>query len=175
MEFQITTPSTITVRRNPRRKARDTPSSNAPDLPATTSKLSAIKPLSLEEILEPEPEPEPPQIPPSLPKPSNEDAPQNLSVFLRIRPLDLKPGPKRKSPNRGPKSKAELEKDKLKTKKKIPGKQAICLAANDSHSVTLTVPPSLSESKRKKSEIYDGFSHVFTADSLQVLLLFFSS
>ncbi|XXG86204.1 hypothetical protein AAC387_Pa11g1140 [Persea americana] len=168
MEFQITTPSTITVRRNPRRKARDTPSSNAPDLPATTSKLSAIKPLSLEEILEPEPEPEPPQIPPSLPKPSDEDAPQNLSVFLRIRPLDLKPGPKKKSPNRGPKSKAELEKDKLKKKKKKnPDKQAICLAANDSHSVTLTVPPSLNESKRKKSEIYDGFSHVFTADSLQ--------
>ncbi|RWR92323.1 kinesin-like protein KIN-6 isoform X4 [Cinnamomum micranthum f. kanehirae] len=169
MEFQITTPSTITVRRNPRRKARDTPSSNAPDLPATTPKLSAIKPLSLEEILEPEPEPNPPQIPPSLSKPSDDEAPQNLSVFLRIRPLfDLKPGPKKKSPNRGPKSKAELEKDKLKNKKKkIPDKQAICLAANDSHSVTLTVPPSLNESKRKKSEIYDGFSHVFTADSLQ--------
>lgn len=173
MEFQfLATPSTITVRRNPRRKVRETPSSNAPDLPAPPLLSSAIKPLSLDEILEPESDP--PQIPPSLPKPSEEDGFQNLRVFLRIRPLDLNSRSKKKSPSRSKSSRAELEKEKM-TKKKIPAKQAICLVANNSHSVTLSVPPSLNESKRKKSEIYDGFSHVFTADSLQVLPFLSSS
>lgn len=42
-----------------------------------------------------------------------------------------------------------------------------CLVVNDSGSVTLAAPNSITDPKRTKSEVYDGFAHVFPPDSQQ--------
>uniref|UniRef100_A0A0E0MDG2 Kinesin motor domain-containing protein n=1 Tax=Oryza punctata TaxID=4537 RepID=A0A0E0MDG2_ORYPU len=74
-------------------------------------------------------------------------APERLKVFLRIRPLPI---PERKG--------------------KVKGKQPaqVCLVANAANSVALTVPHSkLLDPKRGRTEVFDGFSSVFSPDSSQ--------
>ncbi|XP_015688971.1 kinesin-like protein KIN-6 [Oryza brachyantha] len=88
----------------------------------------------------------PPPTP--LPKPSLGLDGDRLKVFLRIRPL----------PDRGRfKSKAQATKPKQQ-----------CLVANGANSVALTVPHSkLADPKRARTELFDGFSAVFSPDSSQ--------
>ncbi|XP_077246199.1 ATP binding microtubule motor family protein isoform X2 [Tasmannia lanceolata] len=156
-------PYTVTVRRNPPRKAKATPSTNAPDrsMSSPSAHIRDIPPFPLQDILQ-EPHPLPP---PSHSKPSqHNDVSETLRVFLRIRPLDTKTKRNKNPSNPRLITKALPQKKDNEKKRK---KNHICLIANDSRSVTLTPPPSLIESKRLKTEIYDGFSHVFSPDSLQ--------
>lgn len=53
------------------------------------------------------------------------------------------------------------------TKKVRKKDEEACITLNDSYSVTLTPPQSLQELKRSKTEVYEGFSHVFPADCSQ--------
>ena len=68
------------------------------------------------------------------------------------------------------------KKDALKAAKAAgKTKSEICLKVNDSHSVTLCPPQSLVDVRRTKSEVYEGFSHVFCPESSQVIFLQFST
>lgn len=157
-------PYTVTVRRNPHRKARPTttstkcqqtsvhPSSTAPEVPT----------FPIEEILAMEV--------PKNPKPNSDSDSENLSVFVRIRPLlpstssAKGQNPKSRAKNAWPQNPAK-KKDKSTKKKNY---SEVCITVNDSHSVSLSPPLTLQESKRIKSEVYEGFSHVFSPDSSQV-------
>ncbi|KAG8076418.1 hypothetical protein GUJ93_ZPchr0006g41076 [Zizania palustris] len=76
--------------------------------------------------------------------------PERLKVFLRIRPL----------PERG------CGKAKAPRKPKKP--DLVCLVASGANSVALTVPHSkLVDPKRGRTEVFDGFSAVFSPDSSQ--------
>lgn len=57
---------------------------------------------------------------------------------------------------------------KQTVKSKIKKTIEVCLKENDEHSVTLCPPQSMQDQKRTKTEVYEGFSHVFSADSSQV-------
>uniref|UniRef100_A0A0D9VB19 Kinesin motor domain-containing protein n=1 Tax=Leersia perrieri TaxID=77586 RepID=A0A0D9VB19_9ORYZ len=75
---------------------------------------------------------------------------RRLKVFLRIRPLPP-PSPLRKS--------------KAPKPKQPPN---VCLVANGANSVALTVPNSkLLDPKRARTEVFDGFSAIFSPDSSQ--------
>lgn len=87
---------------------------------------------------------------------------KSLQVFLRIRPAKLKEA--RRSAIGIPNGTRQKRKTQILHRGE---EQHICLQANDAHSVTLTPPPSLLESKRAKTEIYNGFSHVFLPQSSQ--------
>ncbi|GAU24975.1 hypothetical protein TSUD_312100 [Trifolium subterraneum] len=147
-------PYTVTVRRNPPRRARATP------LPPGTSNIHihGITPFPNEDLLS--------QQTPQNPSSTSEQ--ENLKVFLRIRPFQ--------SPTQAPQARAKTAwpKNPVKkittsginsTKKKS---SSSCISINDSESVTLLVPSDLQESKRVKSETYGGFTHVFSSDSSQV-------
>uniref|UniRef100_A0A2N9FQV0 Kinesin motor domain-containing protein n=1 Tax=Fagus sylvatica TaxID=28930 RepID=A0A2N9FQV0_FAGSY len=171
-------PSTVTVRRNPHRRARPTPSTNAPQIPVPPSSLPTARDIPsfpIQDILAMEiPQNPKPDSPPSPPKaPISED----LKVYVRIRPL-LPPklsgrnataadqNPRARAKNAWPQNPAKKNaaRDKnAKTKKT----DEVCITVNDSHSVTLSPPLALKESKRIKSEVYEGFSHVFPMDSSQ--------
>ncbi|XP_010246822.1 PREDICTED: kinesin-like protein KIN-6 isoform X12 [Nelumbo nucifera] len=159
-------PAMVTVRRNPPRKARATPSTTAPDSTKqnpSASKLKDIPRCPLEELLHDD-TPQIPSVamPSSIPSPPENGNSENLRVFLRIKPLiDTNVSSK--------KNKATETRSKLKAAKNndTNKKEGICLVANDSHSVTLSPPLSLQDSKRLKTEVYHGFSHVFSPDSSQ--------
>lgn len=91
-------------------------------------------------------------------------------MFLRIRPLQkvggvLKSGGVQKNVwPQNPRKKESLKTVKVTGKKKVE----MCLKVNDSRSVTLFVPQSLADVRRTKSEVYEGFSHVFGDESSQV-------
>uniref|UniRef100_A0A0R0JHD3 Kinesin-like protein n=1 Tax=Glycine max TaxID=3847 RepID=A0A0R0JHD3_SOYBN len=151
-------PGTITVRRNPPRRARATPQTTPQSF-----HLPEIAPFPNDDVLSAAQTPEIPPTP--LPKPEN----KNLKVFLRIRPLPSSPvqaprvRPKSAWPQNPVKKNAPPPGAKI-SKNKNP---AACLTVNDSQSVTLSTPVSSKESKRIKSETYGGFSHVFSSDSSQ--------
>lgn len=70
---------------------------------------------------------------------------------------------------KNPSAAALKKKGKGKSPNNLKGRNKnVCLVMNDSSSVTLSAPISALESKRAKSEVYDGFSHVFPSDSIQV-------
>lgn len=92
----------------------------------------------------------------------NTNETKSLQVFLRIRPAKLKEA--RRSAIGIPNGPRQKRRTQILHREE---EQHICLKANDSHSVTLTPPPSLLESKRAKTEIYNGFSHVFLPQSSQ--------
>ncbi|KAE9586709.1 hypothetical protein Lal_00004444 [Lupinus albus] len=153
-------PNTVTIRRNPPRRARATPLITPLATPQTFN-LSEIPPFPNDDVLAEEK----PQTLTSLPEP---EADHKIKVFLRIRPI--------LSPSQAPKVKAKSVWPQNPTKKNITGgaktlkkkSSNSCLTVNDSHSVTLSTPLELRESKRTKSETYGGFSHVFNSDSSQV-------
>uniref|UniRef100_A0A0D3EZG8 Kinesin motor domain-containing protein n=1 Tax=Oryza barthii TaxID=65489 RepID=A0A0D3EZG8_9ORYZ len=95
----------------------------------------------------------PPPTPLPNSKPSQisrllEEAAERLKVFLRIRPLPL---PERKGKAKSP-----------------TNPKQVCLVANSPNSVALTVPHSkLLDPKRGRTEVFDGFSSVFSPDSSQ--------
>lgn len=174
-------PSTVTVRRNPYRKARSTNPSKFQSTPS--SKLPEISSFPIQDILSE-------QIHQNLPStamiaasesPSPDSISENLKVYLRIRPLvpqDLtknvgEPNPRSRAKNVWPQnpSKRNSVKEKKITKKSM---NVSCIKVNeDFHSVTLSPPLPLQETKRIKSEVYEGFSHVFSAESTQVCCMFF--
>ncbi|KAK2446515.1 ATP binding microtubule motor family protein [Trifolium repens] len=145
-------PYTVTVRRNPPRRARATP------LPQG-SNIHGITPFPNNDLLS--------QQTPQNPSSTSEH--ENLKVFLRIRPFQ--------SPAQAPQARAKTAWPKNPAKKittsgitstKKKKSSSSCISINDSESVTLLVPSDLKESKRVKSETYGGFTHVFASDSSQV-------
>ena len=110
--------------------------------------------------------------------PNSDSASENLKVFLRIRPLlpssspAKNQNPKPRAKNAWPQNPAKKNSARERAAKKKNSGCDVCITVNDSQSVTLSPPLALQESKRIKSEVYEGFSHVFAPDSSQVLLLF---
>ncbi|XP_078166690.1 ATP binding microtubule motor family protein isoform X4 [Carex rostrata] len=159
-------PPPTTIRRNPHRRAR-----NTPFVPSSLSRFDAaavattLQPFSLDEA----PETLPPLPSPSFTpaKPSESTTSTNLKVFLRIRPAEIKPHPRLHSRAKNPNLRARAKESPPKTKKNK--KTEVCLAVNGPESVTLTIPKSkLVDTKRgSKNEVYDGFSFVFPPESLQ--------
>ncbi|KAJ6693873.1 hypothetical protein OIU85_004641 [Salix viminalis] len=148
-------PNTVTVRRNPHRRARPTPS-------ASTNRNPNNQNQNQQHLL----------------------PPKALKVYLRIRPIvTLKPDTKDQKHFRqrqknvwpqNPSSKnnrANVKKNTTTTTTttttSTTSNNEVCINVNDSHSVTLSPPASLQDSKRIKSEVYEGFSHVFASDSTQ--------
>ncbi|ANM60013.1 ATP binding microtubule motor family protein [Arabidopsis thaliana] len=162
-------PSTVTVRRNPPRRARATPFTTTTKPPL--SSLACAKPhdvptFPIDEILSI-------QIPQSEPKPA---IAESLKIFLRIKPLrtftkvttTTKSRPRNVWPqNPSKKNNAKENRNPEITKKVRKKDEEACITLNDSYSVTLTPPQSLQELKRSKTEVYEGFSHVFPADCSQ--------
>ena len=186
-----TCPYSATVRRNPPRKARPTTT--------TTSKCHQIQVHSSSSTVPDVPSFPTEEILSENPKPKSDTTSENLRVFLRIRPLlpstsaTKVQNPKSRDKNvwprnhlrvflrtkvQNPKSRAKnvwpqnpakknSSRDKIANKKKSSD---FCVKVNDYQSVTLLPPSHLQESKRIKSEVYEGFSHVFAPDSSQVFL-----
>lgn len=157
-------PSTVTVRRNPPRRARATPFTTAPKPPSASANTHDVPAFPIDEILSI-------QIPQSERKSS---VPESLKIFLRIKPLKTvtkvtttKSRPRNVWPqNPSKKNNAKESRDPGNAKKKKS--EEACIALNDPYSVTLTPPQALQELKRSKTEVYEGFSHVFPADCSQV-------
>ncbi|XP_004500932.1 uncharacterized protein [Cicer arietinum] len=138
-----TGPNTVTIRRNPPRRARPTP--------------QGITPFPHEEILSTQP------LQSQNPSTSENE---NLKVFLRIRPIQPPDqAPRARAKSAWPKNPTKKITAVVNTSKKKSS--TTCISINDSQSVTLSVPSDLHESKRVKSETYGGFSHVFPSDSSQ--------
>ncbi|KAK0592830.1 hypothetical protein LWI29_026292 [Acer saccharum] len=161
----LTCPKTVTVRRNPHWKASPMPSTAFPQIPTSPSKnLQEISSFPSDEILSIQ-IPQNPQ--PDLSQASSTS--KNLNVFLRIRPLVLvKSGdrnPKPRAKNVWPKNPAKRVAVKEKSAKDKCSKA--CITVDDSQSVTLSPPLALQTSKWIRSEVYQGFSYVFSADSSQ--------
>ncbi|KAG6751979.1 hypothetical protein POTOM_044194 [Populus tomentosa] len=167
-------PNTVTVRRNPHRRARPTPAASTnPNPNAQNPNMKReISSFPIQDILAME---IPQKNPPEPPAPATSE---NLKVYLRIRPIvTLKPNTKDQKNFRqrqknawpqNPSSKnnsANVKKNTTTTT--TTSSNEVCIDVNDSHSVILSPPASLQDSKRIKSEVYEGFSHVFASDSTQ--------
>jgi len=150
-------PGTITVRRNPPRRARATPK-----MTPKSFDLPEISSFPNDDVL-----PAQTQQNPST-SPENE----NLKVFLRIRPLSSSPiqAPRVIGKSAWPKNPAKKNVPVAGAKVSKSKNSTACITVNDSQSVTLSTPVSWHESKRIKSETYGGFSHVFSSDSSQVAM-----
>ncbi|XP_024930248.1 kinesin-like protein KIN-6 isoform X2 [Ziziphus jujuba] len=169
MESPPPCPNTVTARRNPHRKARATPSSTCPPVPQNSSKSAAVSSFPIQEILSMDV----PLSQKQKPNPSDSVVPENLKVFLRIKPLmpskssGKNERPRSRVKNVWPQKPAKKNSARDMTTAKNKKTSEVCIAVNDSQSVTLSPPLLLQESKRIKSEVYEGFSHVFAADSSQ--------
>ncbi|XP_035838777.1 kinesin-like protein KIN-6 isoform X5 [Helianthus annuus] len=156
-------PSSVTVRRNPPRRARPTPYSAAPPSQPPSSKTSsAIRSFPIEDILSIN-IPDKPEVSVST-EPS---CSEKLKVFLRIRPIVThKVGGSVKT---GGQKNVWPQNPRKKDVSKVVGRKTVetCLKVNDEHSVTLCAPQSLTDVRRTKSEVYEGFSHVFCDESTQ--------
>ncbi|KAJ0702329.1 putative plus-end-directed kinesin ATPase [Helianthus annuus] len=156
-------PSSVTVRRNPPRRARPTPYSAAPPSQPPSSKTSsAIRSFPIEDILSIN-IPDKTEVSVST-EPS---CSEKLKVFLRIRPIIThKVGGSVKT---GGQKNVWPQNPRKKDVSKVAGKKTVetCLKVNDEHSVTLCAPQSLTDVRRTKSEVYEGFSHVFCDESTQ--------
>ncbi|KAH6775067.1 ATP binding microtubule motor family protein [Perilla frutescens var. hirtella] len=153
-------PATVTVRRNPPRRARATPSSAVPlRVPLSSPSLSR-------DIFATEIEQNPNNADYCKADSASRSISDNLKVFLRIRPLTVQKNSRiiPESKNVWPKNPKIKSKPKPKTKKSCE----MCVQENeDLRSVTVLTPQPLQETKRIKSEVYEGFSHVFSAESSQ--------
>ncbi|KAM1434354.1 hypothetical protein ACFX2I_042447 [Malus domestica] len=162
-------PNTVTVRRNPHRRARPTPTpaTAAREMQIPSSIAPGVRSFPTQEIL---------SMDVAKPNPVAE----NLRVFLRIRPLvpcklgdktggfgaDQNPKPRLKNAwPQNPAKKKSAAGRSPQINRKI--KEDVCIKVNTSHSVTLSPPLALQESNRTKTEVYEGFSHVFSSDSSQ--------
>ncbi|KAF3590937.1 hypothetical protein DY000_02023923, partial [Brassica cretica] len=155
-------PSTVTVRRNPPRKARATPYTTAAK-PPPSSNTHDVPSFPIDEILSiqiPQPEPEP--------KPSVSVS-ESLKIFLRIKPLRVfsKATAAAKSRPRNVWPQNPSKKHNVAKESRSKKSEEACITLNDSHSVTLTPPQALQELKRSKTEVFEGFSHVFPANCSQ--------
>ncbi|KAF9670317.1 hypothetical protein SADUNF_Sadunf13G0055900 [Salix dunnii] len=166
-------PNTVTVRRNPHRRARPTPSASTNPNPnvQNSNMKREISSFPIQDILAMEiPEKNPPEPEPAAPATS-----ESLKVYLRIRPIvTLKPDTKdqknfrQRQKNVWPQNpSSKNNRANVKKNTTTTSNNEVCINVNDSHSVTLSPPASLQDSKRIKSEVYEGFSHVFASDSTQ--------
>ncbi|KAK1261912.1 Kinesin-like protein FLA10 [Acorus gramineus] len=159
MPMETPNPS-ATVRRNPHRRARPTPSTtNDPDHLSMDPSLAVkqIRPFPLHDLLEPSDEQ------PATPAEATDS--ENLRVFVRIRPLETLRKPNKASSTIRSRPKApSVNAIRGGQSKKI---KAVCLSVNGPHSLTLVPPPSMVELKRAKTEAFEGFSFVFPPESLQ--------
>lgn len=155
-------PTTVTVRRNPPRKARATPyTTGAKPSSVSLTNTHHVPSFPIDEILSI-------QIPQSEPLKSSVS--ESLKIFLRIKPLKTLTKvttTKSRPRNVWPQNPSKMYRNSDKGKKSTKIEEA-CIALNDSYSVTLTPPQALQELKRSKTEVYEGFSHVFPADCSQV-------
>ncbi|XP_011649666.1 kinesin-like protein KIN-6 isoform X1 [Cucumis sativus] len=162
-------PNTVTVRRNPHRRARATPAAKAA---AESNLTSAISSFPLQEILAME-VPQNPKDNSSSSSSVQTSLSENLKVYLRVRPLQLKN--LKKSGNPGDQNSRSghvwpqnPQKKKVAKEKNVKKKSSeTCITINDDHSVTVCPPMALQETRRSKSEVYEGFSHVFSMESSQ--------
>lgn len=164
-----TCPKTVAIRRNPHRKARPTPSrSVAIQNPTSPTILPQISSFPIDEILSIQI----PQNPSQHKSSSATSSPsETLKVFLRIKPLIYpKTGYQNSRPSRAKNvwPQNSVKKNAVKDKTVKSKHQEDCITVNDHNSVTLSPPLALQTSKRIKSEVYQGFSYVFSADSSQV-------
>ncbi|KAL7207440.1 hypothetical protein ACSBR1_029402 [Camellia fascicularis] len=173
-------PNTVTVRRNPPRKARATPSTThipfpLRNTPSSSSIPQDIPSFPIQDILSIHVPENPKSDPPISESPSTNDPPLSeiLKVFLRIRPLTPHHQNSDKYAKNASKSRSKIAWPQNPTAKtnsragKSKKMSEICISVNDSRSVTLCPPKALQDAKRIKSEVYQGFSHVFSADSSQ--------
>ncbi|KAK6939327.1 Kinesin motor domain [Dillenia turbinata] len=160
----------VTVRRNPHRRARPTPSAAAPQQPSfSKSILTSIssfpvtrssRSTSLRTLVLFRP---PPKTTATTASP-NLSKIKPLTTLNNASPKDLRNQEQRsKIKNAWPK--AQISKES--TKKKVKKKSNSCITTNNFKSVTLSPPPVIQDSKRIKSEIYEGFSQVFAPESSQ--------
>ncbi|XP_042036149.1 kinesin-like protein KIN-6 isoform X2 [Salvia splendens] len=153
-------PATVTVRRNPPRRARPTPSSAIPFREPLSS------PSLLRDIFATDAANHNPNNAQHI-KPDDSSTPtipENLKVFLRIRPPVIQKTSRTiaESKNAWPKN------PKINSRPKTKKVTEICLQPNDDlRTVTVSTPQPLQEMKRIKSEVYEGFSRVFPAESSQ--------
>ncbi|XP_026432996.1 kinesin-like protein KIN-6 isoform X4 [Papaver somniferum] len=157
-------PYTITVRRNPPRKAKKTPSTNAPPSSKSTYfKPKDIRPYPIDDILKCDVSQAPTPVP--IAPPENLES---IRVFLRVRPIDIRKVSTKNSDvaAKGARSKLKSVSPKRDLKKTAKRKE-VCLCVTDSQSVTLAPPAGMQDTRRVKTEVYDGFNHVFNSDSLQ--------
>ncbi|XP_051139975.1 kinesin-like protein KIN-6 isoform X2 [Andrographis paniculata] len=153
-------PPTVTVRRNPPRRARATPASAVP-LRGPLVSPSLSRDLFSSELS---------QNPDSSDTTSTDPSPrvlsESLKVYLRIRPPTIQKPSKTtaETKNAWPKN----AKIKAGSRTKAKKSDEICVQVNDdSCSVTVSTPQALQETKRTKSEVYGGFSRVFASEASQ--------
>ncbi|KAG2321121.1 hypothetical protein Bca52824_014334 [Brassica carinata] len=154
-------PSTVTVRRNPPRRARATPYTTAAK-PPPSSNTHDVPSFPIDEILSI-------QIPQPEPKPS---VSESLKIFLRIKPLRIlnnkgtttAAAAKSRPRNVWPQNPSKKHNNNIAAKE---SKKEACITLNDAYSVTLTPPQALQELKRSKTEVFEGFSHVFPPNCSQ--------
>ncbi|GAY42894.1 hypothetical protein CUMW_070440 [Citrus unshiu] len=163
-----TCPKTVAIRRNPHRKARPTPSrSVAIQNPTPATILPQISSFPIDEILSIQIPPNPSQHKSSS---ATSSPSETLKVFLRIKPLIYpKTGYQNSRSSRAKNvwPQNSVKKNAVKDKNVKSKHQEDCITVNDHNSVTLSPPLALQTSKRIKSEVYQGFSYVFSADSSQ--------
>ncbi|KAH9693412.1 kinesin-like protein KIN-6 [Citrus sinensis] len=163
-----TCPKTVAIRRNPHRKARPTPSrSVAIQNPTPATILPQISSFPIDEILSIQIPPNPSQHKSSS---ATSSPSETLKVFLRIKPLIYpKTGYQNSRSSRAKNvwPQNSVKKNAVKDKNVKSKHQEDCITVNDHNSVTLSPPLALQASKRIKSEVYQGFSYVFSADSSQ--------
>ncbi|EPS69357.1 hypothetical protein M569_05410, partial [Genlisea aurea] len=147
MESPPPCPPTVTVRRNPVRKARFTPFRERPLSPSVARDiLSNEVTAAVDEAKE---------------KPLTE----NLKMYLRIRPMAVQKKSKTVADSRNVWPKTSKSNGISNAK---PKSSENCVRVNeDLHSVTVTNPQALQDAKRTKSEVYEGFTHVFAPEASQ--------
>ncbi|XP_023002221.1 kinesin-like protein KIN-6 isoform X3 [Cucurbita maxima] len=162
-------PNTVTVRRNPPRRARATPAAKA----AESNPPAAISSFPLQEILAMEVPQNPKDNSSSSSSSVQTPLSENLKVYLRVRPLQLKNLKKSRNADDQNSRSGHVwpqnpQKKKVTKEKNVKKKGCdACVTINDDHSVTVCPPMTLQESRRSKSEVYEGFSHVFSTESSQ--------
>ncbi|XP_073134155.1 kinesin-like protein KIN-6 [Henckelia pumila] len=164
-------PPTVTVRRNPPRKARNTPSSAVPlrELFSSPAPPTDVPSCPLRDILSDESI----EIPEKSDNHEDRRSPkimsENLKVYLRIRPVDIqRHGVQHKSTTESKNAWPKNPKVKINSRPKLKKSTEICVQINDDlRSVTVSTPQALQETKRIKSEAYEGFSHVFSSEASQ--------
>ncbi|KAL6848431.1 hypothetical protein ACP4OV_021725 [Aristida adscensionis] len=168
-------PAPTTVRRNPPRRARPPPTPLTSGKPNPNPKPKP-KPSSLSRLLDDEAAP---SVPAPHPPASSSDATptaaasapapeERLKVFLRIRPL---PVPERQRGKAATRPAAAAKDPRWKPKQAAGGRGGggVCLVATGPNAVALTVPQSkLVDPKRGRTEVFDGFSAVFSPDTTQL-------
>ncbi|KAK4276501.1 hypothetical protein QN277_014642 [Acacia crassicarpa] len=168
-------PNTVTIRRNPYRRARATPINDPQCYNSSISKLREVPPFPHEEILSAQNLEDAPSQPSSTSH--GKLGSENIKVFLRIRPLLNSKGPGNPGSvdDKNQRLRAKNAWPQNPTKKNISGREKnvkkisrVCMMVNDSHSVTLSTPIDSQDSKKIKSETYGGFSYVFSTDSSQL-------